>query len=122
MVTVSVLDLDLEKDVEEADKSSTTDIDTKVLQKDQDHDIRVNVVETTVEFDLNSPKKPEQPRETKLPLIVRVGRPDAIGQIKIGFNRNVLIPSNYTDWTSEDGGNQRLKIKFFPTEETIEAA
>lgn len=37
------------------------------------------------------------------------------------FGRKIRLPANFTKWSSENEGGERLNITFFPSEETQDA-
>ena len=43
---------------------------------------------------------------------------DNQGKMSLNFSKRIKLPSNYTLWTSENEGQERLSIKYLPSEGT----
>ncbi len=52
---------------------------------------------------------------------VDISNSDSQGRLRLDFSQRVRLPANYTLWTSENEGRERLEIKYLPNEETIES-
>ena len=51
-------------------------------------------------------------------IIVKISNADYKGKMSLQFSKEINLPANYTLWTSENEGRDRLSIKYVPSEET----
>ena len=49
---------------------------------------------------------------------VRISVSDNRGRMSLNFSKRIKLPANYTLWTSENEGQERLSIKYLPSEGT----
>ena len=64
-------------------------------------------------------EKTLEPEEESKELIkVKIDEPDAEGNFNVKFNRDIRLPTNFTQWTSENEGADKLQVEYLPSEET----
>ena len=49
---------------------------------------------------------------------VKISVTDNRGRMSLNFSKRIKLPGNYTLWTSENEGQERLSIKYLPSEGT----
>ena len=61
---------------------------------------------------------PENQTDKEEKIIVRISNADYKGKMSLQFSKQIRLPANYTLWTSENEGRERLSLKYLPSEET----
>lgn len=76
-------------------------------------EVEVTIPEVLVPF-VFTPELPERNDE----VVVKIQSPDSQGRVEVKFSREIRLPTNFTSWTDQNEGAERLRVQYLPTNET----